>query len=299
MITPVPTFQLYGETHQWPTPDLLHSETIAERSRLHAWHIRPHRHSDLMHLLLLRGGGASVRLGDRVSREEAPIAICVPATVVHGFRFSPGTEGHIVTLAKPLVDRLHERLPQAEVLDRAMSHPLAERSERTPLETLIASLDEEYRQTAASTGEGRDALLHALIEAITVQLWRRARRRRRMPQAGSERGERHLKGYRELIESRFREQPTIPELAAELGIGDAHLNDLCRRLTGSSALQLLHARLLLEAKRQLTYTRQSIAQISDGLGFSEPTYFTRFFKRGVGLTPRAFRRREDSPGQEG
>ena len=88
-------------------------------------------------------------------------------------------------------------------------------------------------------------MLTTLLDAVTLQLWRRARRRQRLPRSGQARGERHLERYRQLIETRFAEQPSIPDLAAELGIGDAHLNALCRRLTGHSALQLLHARLLL------------------------------------------------------
>ncbi len=72
----------------------------------------------------------------------------------------------------------------------------------------------------------------------------------------------------------------------------AHLNTLCRRLAGRSALQLLHERLLLEAKRQLTYTNMTIGQVADTLGFSEPAYFTRFFKRHTGFSPKAFRQRQ-------
>ncbi|NRB56944.1 MAG: helix-turn-helix domain-containing protein [Salinicola sp.] len=288
---PIPIYQLYGETRHWPTPDLLHCETIAERSRLHAWHIRPHRHADLMHLLLLREGEVALRLGEMEAALDAPATICVPATVVHGFRFSPQTQGHIVTIARPLVEHLRERLPQAEVLDDAAHYPLAEQAESTPLAQLVDALDAEYRRTPAGGHDGREAMLQALIESVTIQLWRRARRRRRFPRTGHDRGEQHLDRYQTLIETRFTRQPAIPELAAELGISDAHLNDLCRRLTGHSALQLLHARLLLEAKRQLTYTQQSIAQVSERLGFSEPTYFTRFFKRGTGMTPKAFRQR--------
>ncbi|KFX71723.1 hypothetical protein TMS3_0107315 [Pseudomonas taeanensis MS-3] len=69
----------------------------------------------------------------------------------------------------------------------------------------------------------------------------------------------------------------------------AHLNALCRRLAGQSALQLINQRLLLEAKRCLVYTAMTINQVSDSLVFSEPAYFSRFFKRGSGLTPKAFR----------
>ena len=42
--TTIPVFKLYGDGADWPTPDLLHCESIAARSRLHDWEIGAHRH---------------------------------------------------------------------------------------------------------------------------------------------------------------------------------------------------------------------------------------------------------------
>ncbi|MFC0338416.1 transcriptional regulator, AraC family [Kushneria avicenniae] len=287
----VPVFRLYGETHDWPTPDLLHCETIAERSRPNGWRIKPHRHTDLMHLLLLTAGSGSARLGDLAYRLTPPTLICVPDSISHDFHFSPDTEGHIVTLARPLVEYLQQHLPQAQVLQRAEHYPLTDRAEQAPLTALIEQLHIEYRHTPMGQQEGREAMLNAFIEAIVLQLWRRARWQPPPRRSISLRGEQHLQRYQALIEICFRDQPTVPQLAADIGISSTHLNDICRLLAGRSALQLLHERLLLEARRQLTYTRHSVATISEQLGFSEPGYFTRFFKRHTGETPRAFRQR--------
>lgn len=62
----VPVFKLYGAPLEWPTPDLLHCESIPARSRLHDWEIKPHRHADLAQLLYVRKGWA--QLGSRASR---------------------------------------------------------------------------------------------------------------------------------------------------------------------------------------------------------------------------------------
>lgn len=78
-------------------------------------------------------------------------------------------------------------------------------------------------------------------------------------------------------------------MASELGITGTYLNLLCQRLTGCSALQVLHARIMLEARRLLIYTPLTIGQVADDLGFEDPAYFTRFFKRHAGVSPKAFR----------
>ena len=58
----VPVFKLYGDALEWPTPDLLHCESIPKRSRLHDWVIEPHRHPDLLQLLYLRSGWALIEV---------------------------------------------------------------------------------------------------------------------------------------------------------------------------------------------------------------------------------------------
>jgi AraC family transcriptional regulator, transcriptional activator of pobA len=303
--TSVPVFKLYGETRHWPTPDLLHCESIPERSRLHDWHIRPHRHADLVHVLHVARGGVELELEGALHRLQGPLAIVVPAMAIHGFHFSEDVEGHIVTLAKPLAKRLEQHLAvQATALRRADFHPLSGEREAKRIATLIGQIDEEYRYPAP----GRTSLLEALIQALVVELSRLqvvAGPGAKASTSHHDRGHQHLTNFQALIEAQYRQQPSIEQFAGQLGMTSAHLNTLCRRLAGRSAMQLLHERLLLEAKRQLTYTNMTIGQVADTLGFSEPAYFTRFFKRHTGHSPRDFRLRQhvteaqkhDAPGQ--
>lgn len=298
---PVPVFKLYGETRHWPTPDLLHCESIPERSRLHDWHIRPHRHADLVHVLHIAGGQVELELEGTQHALEGPLVIVIPAMAIHGFHFSPDIEGHIVTLAQPLAEQLGQRLEeQAHVLRRADYHLLEQPQKARRLAALIAQIDAEYRQPAS----GRDRMLDALVQALAIELSRLATPQTPPDTAQGprqrDRGHEQLASFQALIEAQYRRQPSIEQFAEQLGMSSAHLNALCRRLADRSALQLLHERLLLEAKRQLTYTNMTISQVADSLGFSEPAYFTRFFKRNTGLSPRDFRlrQRRPEPGEE-
>ena len=64
---------------------------------------------------------------------------------------------------------------------------------------------------------------------------------------------------------------------------------VCREVLDTSALGALHARLVLEAKRDLAYTILSVKEIALTLGFADAAYFTRFFTKETGLAPGAFR----------
>jgi len=54
-------------------------------------------------------------------------------------------------------------------------------------------------------------------------------------------------------------------------------------------IRLLHDRLVLEAKRKLSFSHQSVKEISYELGFEDPAYFSRFFKNHAGIAPQDFR----------
>ncbi|MFI0473239.1 helix-turn-helix domain-containing protein [Halomonas sp. HMF6819] len=290
----VPVFKLYGETSRWPTPDLLHCESIPERSRLHDWRIRPHRHTDLVHVLLVTQGSVDLELEGAHHYQRDAGVIVVPAMTIHGFCFSPDVAGYIVTLAQPLADHLGVALDDGRALKQPGFYTLETAANRAQIVTLVEQIDREYRHPAP----GRRQLLEVLAQALAIELERLVLPRkpapRRLAPKPREKGRQHLEQFHALIEQRFKEQPGIEALAGELGLSRAHLNLLCRQQEGLSALQILHERVLLEAKRQLTYTNMTIAEIADGLGFSEPSYFTRFFKRNTSLAPRAFRQRQFS-----
>lgn len=278
----VPVFKLYGETAAWPTPDLLHCESIPERSCLHDWEIKPHRHGDLVQLLYVQGGSAELEVEGVINRVQQPSLQVVPALSVHGFRFSQDVQGHVLSLALPLVEQLGTVL-DGPPLARAACYPIGE--QKRYLDTLFDSIAEEY----SAQQPGRELMLQSLISALLVWVGRRSLALEHADAPSPERGREHLQGFTRLLETHFREHRPIEQYAFELGISAAHLNALCRRLAGQSALQLINQRLLLEAKRCLVYTAMTVNQVSDSLGFSEPAYFSRFFKRGSGLTPKAFR----------
>lgn len=68
-----------------------------------------------------------------------------------------------------------------------------------------------------------------------------------------------------------------------------HLSEVVKAQSGKPAIKHIHERLVLEARRLLFHTPESLKEIAFNLGFSEASYFTRFFKRETGLTPAEYR----------
>ncbi|KPC33243.1 Transcriptional regulator PobR [Pseudomonas syringae pv. cilantro] len=284
-ITAIPVFKLYGETTAWPTPDLIHCESIPERSKIHEWEIKPHRHGDLVQLLYVQSGKAMLKVEDMAREVETPSLQVVPALSVHTFRFAENIQGHILSLARPLVEQLETAL-DSSAMRTARCYELG--ADCDYVDTLFSAIAREYRQPRT----GRDLMLHSLINVLAVWLSRRSREHAGEDIHAPDRGREHLQAFMHQLETSFREHWSIEQHAQAIGISAAHLNALCRRLCNQSALQIISQRLVLEARRNLIYTTLTINQVSDSLGFSEPAYFSRFFKRATGQSPREFRQQK-------
>lgn len=96
--------------------------------------------------------------------------------------------------------------------------------------------------------------------------------------------------FNELLESHFKQQKSVHHYAHQLGITQRRLQQATAAAVGKSPKQLIEDRLMLEARRLLVYTHYSVKEIGFGLGFEEPTNFTRFFRQKQGQTPAEFRK---------
>lgn len=99
-----------------------------------------------------------------------------------------------------------------------------------------------------------------------------------------------LKNFQRLIEKNFTELRFPKEYAELLYITPNHLNAICNEMLGLSAGELIRNRVLLEAKRLLVNMDLSVSGIAYQLNFNDNSYFTKFFKKQVGITPDEFRR---------
>jgi len=285
----LPTYALYGESGGKPGlgADIgwLHCESIAERSRLHDWEIGAHRHESLFQLLVIRSGSCETMLDGQRLRLRGPCLVTVPALVVHGFHFSPDVNGVVATVVEQRVQGLLDSDP---ALKEHVMRPHAQaisRETAAEIDRAVQSLLREYHGHAGWRGIALDVtLLHLLVLA--------GRALTDVAQDTGPHGQRaldHVQRFRQAIGTRFREQPSMGECAAELGITPTQLNRACQQVLGHNALAVLHARLLLEAQRELAYTTMSVKQIAFGLGFADAAYFTRFFQRHAGRSPSAWR----------
>ena len=103
------------------------------------------------------------------------------------------------------------------------------------------------------------------------------------------RNAKHFRAFQRNVKQSYTPQKTINEYARELHITPVHLNRICQATVGKSALQVVHDFFFLEAKKYLKHTEYSVSEIAYRLNFEDPAYFSRFFSKLAGCSPRQFR----------
>jgi AraC family transcriptional activator of pobA len=285
VLEPVPTFYLYGEPHRSVADDFVHVESLDDRSRPADWTIQPHAHSELNHMILIAEGGGVMRIDGAVTRFGAPCLILVPSCVVHGFHWHDDSGGYVVTVANACWDELVRRDPDCASLFAAPALvPLRKDATRS----ISAQARLVMRELGWAAPGHRTAVLGALA-AIAVHALRGLVDHATEHEPSRGRQADLVARFREMVEERFRLREPIGLYASELGVSPTTLRVACARITGKSPAEIVNRRTLLEAKRALCYTNQTVAEVAYGLGFIDPAYFSRAFSKYAGCSPRQFR----------
>jgi AraC family transcriptional activator of pobA len=272
---PIPVWQLYGENS--PFPDLLHIERIVDRAAGLDWTIEPHRHAHLHQIFYLKSGDVAFQVDGRTLHPATPVTLNLPPGSVHGFSFSAGTEGYVLTLPvrdHPAIFAADSRTGPAAAQVLVCAAP--EGSELR-FETLMRDWSRR--------GPFREIELRAQVALILCSLLAAA-----PDGAGPAAADPRFSRFEALIHAHLREHWPLERFARQLNLSVRHLNRICQATAGQSASACIEAQMIHEACRLLAYTRMTVQQVAWQLGFADPSYFSRAFRRRVGRSPQDYRR---------
>ncbi|KXF75413.1 AraC family transcriptional regulator [Paramesorhizobium deserti] len=286
----IPTYDLYGEKPGKKSEFWLHCETIPSRSSLHHWEIGAHRHESFFQILYIQAGSAEALFGGETHVVSPPAIVTVPPGATHGFRFSTDIEGLVITIVTAQLGvSPGERSQLGQWLSAPRLTPLAEGDDDSAYAVkTLERLDRECEGGRA----GNNGLIKAYLTTILTLAARISAAGGEEAKQETGENERRVERLNGLIHRHYQSHKTASFYARELGMSLTHLNRVVREATGLSTHRLIARRLVEEAKRDLVFTLTSVQGISFRLGFSDPAYFSRFFLRETGMTPRAYRNAE-------
>jgi AraC-like DNA-binding protein len=95
--------------------------------------------------------------------------------------------------------------------------------------------------------------------------------------------------FKHLLETGYKNQKQVNYYAKEISITEKRLNLATAKILGKTPKEIISDRIILEAKRILAHTTQSVKEIAFHIGFEEPTNFIKYFKKHSSTTPIEFR----------
>jgi AraC family transcriptional activator of pobA len=91
-----------------------------------------------------------------------------------------------------------------------------------------------------------------------------------------------VRKFKDLVDNHYSEWHQVKDYASGLNVTPGYLNEVIKTSVGQSAKEYIQNRLVLEARRLSLFTSQSFKEIGFGLGFNDPSHFSKFFKSSTG-----------------
>lgn len=245
---------------------------------------KPHRDGHYLFMLATHGG-LTINIDFKVLTLTAPAILLIAPGQVHYILSVTEVQGWAIGFEPSLIDgefqQVLAKLFRGSVVVRP-DLPLLEQSIR-----LLQLLEQVQTGPAnAYTGRTLHTLLVAQLSLLAGQLT--------TPSSQSKEKERRAvsieQAFHQLLEEHYQAWKQPAQYADALAITVAHLNDTVKTITGFSPSTLIQERAILEAKRLLYYTQLNVKEIGYEVGYEEPVYFNKLFRKLSGQTPLNFRR---------
>lgn len=194
---------------------------------------------------------------------------------IHSFDTKHDQEGYVLKICAELFDDFV-----------SLSCVTVQDKDSAALEMLIGAMQEELKKEDSL---GHREALHALVKLFVIMVRRSYAGMNPSAPNPHKVSYKAFLNFRKLIEENYCRLHTVKDYAALLNVSSKTLTLYVNECSKYSPLELINNRIILEAKRLLRYSVLSVKEIAFRLGFEDPSYFAKFFKRLVKQSPADYR----------
>jgi AraC-like DNA-binding protein len=250
---------------------------------------KPHRH-DFYTLLLVTEGTGCHDIDYQTYKIQPWRLFFISPGQIHAWReINSNTKGYIVFFTADFFElRYHNHvLAEFPFFNSVQNLPYIDLAgnSKAYLHKIVEIMYCEYLS--------KEAYLENILRSyLNILLCELARRYRPESHPDSHNSQQYVlfRNFENLVNQHFIDKKHVKDYAAMLFVTPNYLNEVCNKISGNSAGEIIRKRIVIEAKRLLAHTSKTISQIADELAFEDSSYFSRFFKKNAGLTPEQFRK---------
>ncbi|UTW61896.1 helix-turn-helix domain-containing protein [bacterium SCSIO 12741] len=244
--------------------------------------IAPHRHGYYELFLFLTGSGLHMIDFQEWQIVPGHFHFLSPGQI-HYIRRTPETTGWVLKFAPEFIQNQEEggqlltRIPFMQSGRQPIIKP-----NKDDFDDLLVWVD-QIKQEVEKRGVGFNQLIYHYLKILLLKCHRLYDYSQSMDLSSTSRN------FQVLLEKHYLSRQPVSFYCEQLHVSDDKLNQELKRDFGQPAVTLMARRLLLEAKRLLLHSDQSIKEIAYGLQFKDNAYFTRWFKKWASCSPGEFR----------
>lgn len=251
---------------------------------------KPHKHNFYLCVIFLQGTGTHEIDFSSYRISPGKVFFLRPGQT-HYWKFDSSPEGFIFFHSKEYYEMqfLEHRLNTFPFFYSLQNPPVLELPKIKIGDTCnkLKGIYDEYKMDNSF----RDLKIVSLINALYVDFAREYTSAITMGNRVSLGYSRILEGLESLIDENFQKEKLPIFYANQLNITTKHLNRVVKETINKTTSGMISERIILEAKRLLVNSDDSLTTIADTLGFSDYPYFSKVFKHKSGVTPMNFRRK--------
>jgi len=157
----------------------------------------------------------------------------------------------------------------------------------TKLFSLLAYIFTEFTEKQ----KGYEEIIKANLEIFFIEFIRQSQNPQGALKESNNYSQERLEDFLQLLSAQFLTLKQVSQYAALLNLSAYQLNSITKATVGKAASVLITEQIILEAKRYLLATTNQVKDIASHLGYEDPSYFVRFFRKHTGYSPDAFRKK--------
>lgn len=245
-------------------------------------HSKPHRDDHYL-LMVATGGQFVINIDFENNILTAPAMVLILPDQVHHIVSAYQPSGWGISIDPALIDKEFQ-----SIMEKGFRGPLSLEKQSDLYDhvvTLMGQMEKLQKAANSYTVRATHSILDALLGLIAGEI----AKVNKSDKTKVNRSAIIEQTFRQLLKIHYKEWKQPAKYAAELNISVAHLYDTIKNITGDSVSVYIQQYCMLEAKRLLCFTKFTVKEIGYQLGYNEPVYFGKLFKKVTGITPLAFR----------
>lgn len=251
-----------------------------------------HLHAQYLQIHVINEGETHFHLEEKVYHVSGRACFLTPASTPHAILTDDNAQGSVITIHNSLVWNLiqdcqikegyRDSIPAMCIEESQIPHE--QQAHWSAFLATLQLIQNEWDQDS----DDKILALETLIRLLLIHLKRISATKAKTSTSNFEEI-RIFRNFCNLIEQNYTLHEPLTQYCEALNISESRLNNICQRVSSTPPKKLINHRLIKESERLLTHTNKSMSQICYHLGFQDPSYFSRFFRKYRGINPKLFR----------